>query len=789
MSDWVAEMLGALTMEEKMGLLSGSNLWETRAVERLGIPALKVTDGPNGARGADGNHGPTSTSFPVGAAMGATFDPDLIESVGRALAHETRAKGASVLLGPTVNIPRVPNAGRNFECFSEDPYLSGRIAAGYIRGIQSEGVGACIKHFVCNDQETDRFTIDARVDEAALREVYLEPFRIAVEESKPWAAMSAYNTINGVTASENPLLDDVLRDDFGFDGAVISDWFGTYGPGVVSSGLDLEMPGPARWMSDENIRAGLESGAVEEADIDRKAARILALIERTEPRADAERADERDGDRALSRKVAAESIVMLTNRGALPLAAERTIAVIGEGAKNTPHQGGGSSAVNAHRVVSILDGIRSSVPAGTTVTWSFGCASHRNPPQLDASRLSHGDGASGFLVEYFRGRSPGDEPVRVLATPKTYLAFFGDGDEWVDHDDFSVRMSGEYRADAAGVHTFVASGAGRLRVWAGESQVVDEWEGSGVGPHAWQLEMSEGEAVALTVEYASVPGERWRWLGVGCLVPGTDDPIAEAVAAASEADVAIVVAGLNGEWESEGFDRPDLRLPGDQDRLIAEVAAAQPNTVVVLTGGSALEMPWLNDVRAVLHVWYGGQEAGAAIADVLLGRSDPGGRLPVTFPVDSTQHPSLAGWPGKDGQIHYDDSIHVGYRAFDRAGLEPLFRFGHGMSYTSFELSDLAAASGHGAVKLTANLANTGDRHGAEVVQVYARDLGGVNRRLVAFQKRHLDPGESTALDIEVALDQLRWWDVDRGDWAYATGALDLEARGVFGTASVSVVV
>ena len=236
MSDWVERTLAALTLDEKITLLSGANLWETDAIGRLGVPSIRVTDGPNGARGSDGNHGPTSTSFPVGIAMGATFDPDLIEEVGRALAHETKSKGSSVLLGPTVNIHRIPNAGRNFECFSEDPFLSGTIAASYIIGLQAEGVAACIKHFVCNDQEQDRFTIDARVDPRALREIYLEPFRIAIQAAQPWSAMSAYNTVNGVTASEMPMLEDVLRSEFGFDGLVISDWYGTYSPGVIGLG-------------------------------------------------------------------------------------------------------------------------------------------------------------------------------------------------------------------------------------------------------------------------------------------------------------------------------------------------------------------------------------------------------------------------------------------------------------------------------------------------------------------------------------------------------------------------
>ena len=431
MSDWVAETLARMTLDEKISLLAGCNRWETVPIERIGLPSLKLTDGPNGARGADANHGPTSTSFPVGAAMGATFDPDLIEEVGRALARETRAKGADVLLAPTVNIPRVPNAGRNFECFSEDPVLSGVLAAAYVRGLQEEGVGACIKHFVCNDQEHERNTIDAVVDERALREIYLEPFRIAVEASHPWAAMSAYNSINGTTASENQLLDDVLRDEFGFDGVVISDWHGTYGPKVAGSGLDLEMPGPARWMAAEVVREALAAAFIDEDLIDRKAARLLTLLDRTGARhrreREPERADEPAAHRELARRVAIESMVLLKNDSVLPISTPQRIAVIGELAATTPHQGGGSSAVNPHRVVSILEGIEAAAPAGSVVEWALGATAHRYPPAFDARQITNPVTGSGFLAEYFASPELAGEPVLTTFTVGSRLFFAGEG--------------------------------------------------------------------------------------------------------------------------------------------------------------------------------------------------------------------------------------------------------------------------------------------------------------------------------------------------------------------------
>ncbi len=791
MGEWAAAALAAMTLDEKLSLLAGANLWETVPIPRLGLPALKVTDGPNGARGADLNHGPSSTSFPVGAAMGATFDPELIEEVGRALATEARAKGADVLLAPTVNIPRVPNAGRNFECFSEDPTLSGTLAAAYIRGLQAEGVGACIKHFVCNDQEHERFSISATVDERALREIYLEPFRIAVEQSQPWAAMSAYNTINGTTASEHPMLDEVLRDEFGFDGVVMSDWHGTYGPGVAGSGLDLEMPGPARWMARDRLRQALDEGLIEEQVIDRKVSRLLELFDRTGARhrrePEPERADEPAAHRELARRVAVESIVLLKNESVLPITSPQRIAVIGEPAMKTPHQGGGSSGVNPHRVVSILEGIEAAAPIGSTLQWANGPAAHRWPPAFEPGSIVHGESEMGFLAEYYAGRGFEGDPVRTLATLKSLFVFLGYGDEWVEHDGFSFRLSGRFTASETGRHDFsVAASGGELRVIAGGSVVVELSGGDESDPQSWVLDLTAGEELDLVVEYESRPGERKRLISLGCELPGPVDPIGDARDLAADSDIAVVVVGLTSEWESEGFDRPDLSLPGDQDRLVREVAAVQPNTVVVLVAGSAIEMPWLARVDAVVQAWYGGQEVGLAVADVLFGHADPGGRLPMTFPRNSKQHPGLLNYPGEAGKVRYGEGVYVGYRGFDRLGLEPMFPFGHGLSYTTFQLDDVAAADREAGVLVSGRLSNVENREGAEVVQVFAKDIGGVDRRLAGFAKVRLQPGESALVKIPISRQQLRWWNPEVADWVPADGKVDFEIRGTFGRAAAS---
>lgn len=785
------EMIEALTLDEKLSMLAGADLWSTAPIERVGLGVLKMTDGPNGARGADGNHGPSSTSFPVGSAMGATFNPDLIEVVGGALAHETRSKGAHVLLGPTVNIPRVPVAGRNFECFSEDPVLSGTLAGAYINGLQSNGVAACIKHFVCNDQEYQRFSIDAQVDARTLHEIYLEPFRIAVAKSQPWAAMSAYNMVNGYTASESPLLDDVLRGELGFDGAVISDWYGTYGTGAVESGLDLEMPGPGRFLSAESLRSALDEGRITEDQIDVKVRRILTLMERTGADRNGdippERAEERPVDRDLIRRVGHESLVLLRNEGALPIEAARRIAVIGQLARDTPHQGGGSSAVDAHRTVSILEGLEALAPEGTDVVWSLGTRVEKGTPYIDVRQVTHGDGSPGFRVEYFGDRNLSGEPIRTIEGAKPWFTFFGSSDGWVEYDSFGLRITGTLTADEGGEHLLSIDASGGLRAWADDRLVVDTWDNPGEEAQSWTVHLDAGEQVALRIEYAPHGVTTYRWLGVKHRPPIDDtDTIREAVDVAAGADVAVVVVGLTPAWESEGFDRPDISLPAAQDDLVAAVAAAQPNTVVVTVSGSAVDMPWADDVNAIVHTWLLGQEGGLAIADVLYGAADPGGRLPVTFPTDKHQHPGLLNYPGEAGKVRYGEGIYVGYRGYDRLGLEPRFGFGFGLSYTTFTFEAPQLADQPSPI-ITGRLSNVGDRAGSEVVQVFALGIGGVERKLVGFEKIHLEAGETVDVSIEIDPDVLRVWDPSAGTWVPSEHPISYTVAGSFGQVEVPV--
>jgi beta-glucosidase len=776
MGDWIEQALAELTTDEKVAMLAGRDLWSTVPVDRLGIPSLRFTDGPNGVRGFDGNHGTTSTSFPVGAAIGATWDPVLVAAVGRALARQAREKGASVLLGPTMNIPRVPNAGRNFECFSEEPVLSGVLAGAYVAGLQREGVAACIKHVVCNDQETDRFTVDVRVDDRTLHEVYLEPFRIAVAAAQPWAAMAAYNTINGIPASEHPLLDDVLRDQHGFDGLVMSDWYGTYTPGVVARGVDLEMPGPARWMAPEHVHAALADGSLTAAGLDRRVAALLRLVERTggthraEP--EPERAVERDEDRALVRRVATSATVLLRNDGILPLAPGTRVAVLGRFAADTPHQGGGSSSVRSHRVVSVLDGL-GAAEGVDVVGHAPGCDTATKPPLLDPTRLSNA-GGPGLEVTYVRGGDPDGPPARVATTTRTALEFFGPGDEWVEYDDLALRARGTWTPDRSGTHRLVVEAIGRVRLAVAGRELLDAWD-EPASLTTVEVELEADVPVELDLAFASAESPfPWRAVRVGLEPEPAEHAIADAVALARDADVAVVVVGLGPEHETEGLDRADLRLPGDQDEL-------------VLTVGSPVELPWVEDVAAVVQAWYGGQEVGHAVADVLTGAADPGGRLPTVWPATSRQHPGLLNFPGAAGAVRYGEGVLVGQRAHEHLGLAPLFPFGHGGSYTTFEFHgpSVAAAGEAGDVAVTGVLANTGPRAGSEVVQVHVRDTAGIPARLVGFTRVELGPGETSEVTVDVPADRLRWWNPAVGGWQPLDRPLALEVRTTAGVQPV----
>ena len=793
MTEKIENLIAQMTLEEKVSMLAGASHWTTVPVERLGIPAIKVTDGPNGARGSQARGGPSSACFPVGIALAATWNPELVERVGMALAEETKAKGAHILLAPTVNIHRSPLNGRNFECYSEDPYLSGRMATAYINGLQSQGVGACIKHFVCNDSEFERFTMSSEVSERALREIYLTPFRMAVRDAEPWAVMSSYNKINGTWASENPYtLLDILKGEWGFDGIVISDWFGTNSVNVANGGLDLEMPGPARWMGDKVLEA-VKAGKVGEEVIDDKMRRLMHTIARAgafeQPELRPEQAIDKPEHRSLVREAAGEAIVLLKNAQrqngtVLPLNLEKldSLAIIGPNARTARVQGGGSAHVTPHYAVTPYDGILNKVGDAIQVGYEIGCTIHKMSPLIDTNWLIADDGSqNGLTVQYFDNRDLAGDPVHTEITDSTALVWFG---PTMPHPDlspekFSVRLTGTFTPPETGTYTFGLTGFGLNRLSIDEVELVNNWEGlAGRGESTAEIEMVAGQSYLLKVEYGWEGDPRWRMLRLGCVPPASPDPIGDAVALAEKSDVAIVFAGLSDEWESEGHDRADMELVGDQIELIERVATANPNTVVVLNTGSPITMSWLDEVAAVVQAWYPGQEAGNSIADVLFGDVNPSGKLPQTFPKRLQDNPAYINYPGENGKVYYGEGIFVGYRYYDKKGIEPLFPFGHGLSYTTFAHKNLVLNATEyvpgDEIQVSVDIENTGARAGKEVVQLYVRDVESSlmrpEKELKAFAKVALEPGETQTVTFTLDQDALSFYDPAKEQWVAEPG-------------------
>jgi len=680
----VKDLLQRLTLEEKVAMLAGSGWMESQPIERLGIPAIKMADGPMGVRAWTGSSAVTdatnairitSTAFPAGLAMAATWDPDLLAQQGKAIGQEVKALGRDMILGPTVNIARQPLWGRNFEGYGEDPYLASRLAVGYIKGVQGEGVIATVKHFAANNQEFERHRIDEKIDERTLHEIYFPAFQAAVQEAGVWSVMLAYNKVNGLYCAENPaLLHDVLKKQWGFKGFVVSDWGSTYSTAAtVNAGMDLEMPGGdpmkvwfakpptqadgngAGWLTPDKVLAAVAAGQIAPAAVDDNVSRILrvtftaGLFDKPHTGGGAVDTPEQ---KTLARTAAAESIVLLKNDGdLLPIAKSvRSLAVIGPNAGVARTGGGGSSLVRPNYSIAPLDGIRQR--AGNAVQ-----------------------------VNYAQGVSiPGEDASKDSPAARTQL-----------------------RQSAAAV--------------------------------------------------------------------------------AAKADAAIVVVGNAPSIESEGFDRKTLSLPEGQDELIQAIAKANKNTIVVINAGSPIAMdPWIAQVPAVLTMWYGGQEGGHAIASVLFGDFTPSGKLPVTFPRKIEDTPAYGHYPGDNLHTEYAEGIYVGYRHYDRANIEPLFPFGHGLSYTKFDYSDLKVTPdkiGPGRrVQVSLTVRNGGTRAGAEVVQLYLHQAKSSADRppqeLKGFRRVMLTAGQSQTVTFTLDSRAMSFYSVAKHAWVAEPSAFDV---------------
>jgi beta-glucosidase len=786
-SSRIEELLRELTIDEKAVIVAGVDLWHTAAVERLGIPPLKVTDGPIGARGERWTGG-RSAAFPCGTALGATWDVEMVEEVGRRLGNEALRKRCHVLLAPTVNIHRHPLAGRNFECYSEDPFLTTRIAVAYINGVQSQNVGCSVKHFAANDSEFERMTISSEVDERTLREITLLPFEAAVREAGVWSVMAAYNRLHGTYCAEHPwLLDALLKQEWGFEGIVVSDWYATHSTAdAANAGLDLEMPGPPQWFGPKLAEA-VRDGEVDEKRLDDMVRRILAVLERTgaldAPEQRPEESVDDPMDRDVARRAASGSFVLLQHRtGALPLDNVNSLAVIGPNADIAHVMGGGSARVPTHDLVSPLVGLRARFQ-GVEILHERGCTNNKITPPLD-TRFIEGS----LEIAYYAGRERSGDPVLVEETQRAYFTWMGPVGAGVP-DDFSVRLHATLVPPESGAWTMSIVQAGRARVLIDGEVFLDNWNPTERGEAFYGLGSKE-----LTQTIDLVAGRRYDvvveaipaapalgGLSVGLEPPAGDDLLDRAVTAVGRADAAVVVVGSDGQWETEGNDRASLTMPGAQDELVRAVAAANPRTIVVVNAGSPVAMPWADDVAAILHCWFAGEEWGNALADVLSGDVSPSGKLPTTFPVRIEDTPAFTSYPGEQGKVYYGEGIFVGYRWYDARRLEPQFPFGHGLSYTTFELGEVtwSGPDATSAVRIDVPVTNTGTRRGAEVVQAYVADteasVAKPPQQLKAFAKIWLDPGEAKRVTLELDRRAFSYWNIEKHDWIVEPG--DFEVR------------
>ncbi len=788
----IDDLLKQMTLEEKISMLAGADLWHSVAVPRLGIPQFKTTDGPNGARGAWGSMSSPSVATPVGIALGATWNPELVERVGNVLADELEAKGAHILLAPTVNIHRTPIAGRNFECYSEDPFLSGMMASAYIKGIQDKGKGACIKHFVANDQEYERFSMSSEVDERTLREIYLEPFRIAIRNSNPWAVMSSYNRVNGTYAAENNhTLLEILKGEWGYKGIVMSDWFGTYDKDIPSGGLDLEMPGKARWMSEEHVKHALDDGPLTEAMLDDKIRRLLGVAEKAglfdRPELQAERGEDKPQHRKIIREAAREAIVLLKNNGTLPLKKVKSIAVIGPYAEAAQILGGGSSSVTPHYVVTPFEGIKNRAGKKIKVDTAPGCFIYKNLPAPAPETLFTEDGHLGLSLNLFNGTQFSGAPAYSEVTTRVQHGWFDHSVPNVDQESFSMRMEGLFTPKESGTHLLSLSAIGWCKLFIDDEVLIDHSHDSDMGRQITaEVELKGGKAYAIKVEYYWQGSPRWRSISFGHQPPQPLDPIAEAVKLAKKVDVVVLVASLNGEWETEGADRVDMKLPGDQNELIKQVSKANKNTIVVLNVGSPVEMPWIDRVPAVLQLWYDSQEQGNALADILFGDVNPSGKLPTTFPVRLEDNPAYINYPGENGKVRYGEGIFVGYRYYDKKDVTPLFPFGHGLSYTKFKYGNLKLSAKsitpHDTLKVKVDVTNTGKVTGKEIVQLYVRDVKSTfarpEKELKGFAKVELKSKQTKTVTFTLNREAFWYFDTAKNSWNTESGEFEILVGG-----------
>ncbi|PVH83481.1 glycoside hydrolase family 3 protein [Cadophora sp. DSE1049] len=785
-------VLSNLSPKEKIDLLSGGDFWHTKSLPKHGIPGLRLSDGPNGIRGQTFFAGTRGAVLPCGTALGATWDRDLLVRAGKLMGKEAVAKGVHVVLGPTINIQRGPLGGRGFESISEDPVLSGLAAASLIEGIQA------------NEHERNR--VDVRITQRALREIYLLPFMLAIKGGKPGAMMSSYNKINGLHVSESKeLLTDVLRTEWGWRGLIMSDWFGTYSTSTaIHAGLDLEMPGPSRFRGN-SLGHAIATNKVGKHVIDERVREILKLVNSCAASGIPENAPELEIDsqesRALLRELATSSIVLLKNENkTLPFSKTKSTVVIGPNARIATICGGGSASLPSYNATTPYEGIQAAL--GSKVPFTVGAYSHKELPILGL-QVKTAEGEDGMSFSVYNEPPGSSERHRIDRKVITKT------DAMLMDYKVPTNTSGLWYADIEGYFTPDISGEYELGLCVyGQGQlcvdgklVVDNstkqrqgtaFFGCGTVEEKGVVSVKQGQTYHIKVEYSSAPtntlgsGGVVRFGGGGFRIGGAfvidpENEIESAVKLAQGADQVIICAGLNADWETEGSDRQHMSLPGHLDAMISRVARANTNTAVILQAGTPVSMPWIDDVSAVAWAWYGGNEAGHAIADIVFGTVNPSGKTSLSFPKILEDNPTFLSFKSERGRTLYGEDVYVGYRYYESVRREVLFPFGHGLSYTTFSFSNLEVVQNTelGNVKVSVAVENTGSVAGAEVVQVYIRQrnpsIGRPKKELKGFTKLYLQPGEKKTGVVEIETKYATsFWDEEREEWVSEEDTYDV---------------
>uniref|UniRef100_A0A060TB43 beta-glucosidase n=1 Tax=Blastobotrys adeninivorans TaxID=409370 RepID=A0A060TB43_BLAAD len=801
----VERVLSQLSVDDKIKLLSGFDSFHMQGLKEHNVPSLRLSDGPNGVRGSRFFNAAPAACFPCGTGMGATFDTDLLYRAGKLMATEAKAKGAHAILGPTVNIQRSPLGGRGFESFAEDPLLSGDCAAAVIKGMQDSGIQATIKHFVGNDQEHERRAVNAIIPARALREVYLLPFQIAMRDSNPAAIMTAYNQVNGMHVADNhELLTEILRNEWKWRGMVMSDWFGTYSTiKGVKAGVDLEMPGPAIWRG-KLLKSALESRDIKINDIDERARNVLNFINKAITRSGIpENAPEGSNDTKEAaeflREMAGDSIVLLKNQDkVLPLKKEKTTAVIGPSANVALIHGGGSASLTPYYATTPLDGIKSKT--AEEPKYAIGVDTSINLPVLGSS-LETADGKPGFMWRsYDKPASARDRQLLDELRLVNSNIFFPE--YRLDLDRFYVDLEGYFTPQEDGEYEFGLMVYGAAKLYVDDKLVVDNdtvqrrgdsFLGTGTVEEIGKVPLSKGQKYKVTVSYyneshlegtdASVVFGGGLRIG-GRKVTTLEETMAHAIEVAKSVDQVVLCLGLGADYESEGFDRTHMDLPDNVDRLVSDITNANPNVVVVLQTGTPVSLPWLDKVKGLVHAWYGGNEAGNAIADVLFGDVNPSGKLPLTFPKRVEDNPAYFNYRSENGTTIYGENVYVGYRFYEMVKRDALFPFGFGLSYTTFDYGK-AKVQVHGSsfdsqqVRVSVDVTNTGRVAGKEAVQIYIGHRNPLIRRpykeLKGFGKVMISPGQTKTVEVTIPLKYATsYWDESRDSWISEKATYDV---------------